>query len=148
MDRNVGAKNVQLLRSLLQKQYEEAIAKMKDGAGFTYNFTKDKPYFELVLRVEERDFTFKVMEQELRDKQSEINTLREMVKLAEKNPIVETVHEFGSDVVAHQKRGDFHRLVICCRPLPQKVSEWQPREEVIHFDAFCGQWDCVEKIPF
>lgn len=146
MDRNVGAKNVQLLRSLLQKRYEEEIAKLRDN--FTYNFSKEKPYFELVLRVDERDFTFKVMAQELSEKQHEINTLREALKLAEKNPIVETIHEFGSDVVAHQKRGDFHRLVICCRPLPQKASEWQPREQMIHFEAFCGQWDSVEKIPF
>jgi len=146
MERNVGVKNVQLLRSLLQKQYEAEIAKLREN--FTYNFTKDKPYFELVLRVDERDFTFKVMQQELSEKQHEIETLKASLKLAEKNPIVETVHEFGDEVVAHQKRGDFHRIVLCCRPLPQKVSEWQPRESPIHFESFCIQWDTVEKIPF
>lgn len=61
--------------------------------------------------------------------------------------IHETIDEFGDDVVAHQKRGNFHRLVLCCKP-PQQVSEWVPHNESATLGSFCATWDNVEKIPF
>lgn len=60
--------------------------------------------------------------------------------------LTEQLHEFGDDVLAHQKRGDFHRLVLCCRPLPQKVSQWEPRENIILFEGYFAQWDNVDKV--
>jgi hypothetical protein len=61
--------------------------------------------------------------------------------------MTEQLYENGDEVVAHQKRGDFHRLVLCCRPLPQKVSPWTEREDIILFEGwfaqFCGNVDKV-----
>lgn len=62
--------------------------------------------------------------------------------------IHETIEEFGDDVVAHQKRGNEHRLVLCNRPLPQQVGEWVPHNESATLGSFCATWNKVDKIPF
>jgi hypothetical protein len=38
--------------------------------------------------------------------------------------MIETLHNAGEDVLAHQTRDGKHRLVLCCRPVPQKVGKW------------------------
>lgn len=62
-----------------------------------------------------------------------------------KLPIHETIDEFGDDVVAHQKRGNFHRLVLCCKP-PQKVSDWVSHDEIATLDRYSATWNMVERI--
>lgn len=62
--------------------------------------------------------------------------------------IHETIDEFGDEVVAHQKRGNEHRLVLCKRPPPQTVSDWVPHNESIALGGFYATWNNVEKIPF
>ena len=62
--------------------------------------------------------------------------------------IHEVIYEFGDDVIAHQKRGDTHRIVVACLPLPQRVSEWFPKDQTVHFEEFVATWDKAEKIPF
>lgn len=63
-------------------------------------------------------------------------------------PIHETIDEFGDDVVSHQKRGNFHRLVLCNRPPPQTVTDWMPYDEPCSLGRFYATWNKVEVIPF
>lgn len=62
--------------------------------------------------------------------------------------IHETIDEFGDEVIAHQKKGNEHRLVLCKRPPPQDVSEWVAHDQVAWLGPYRATWDKVEKIPF
>jgi len=60
----------------------------------------------------------------------------------------ETIDEFGDDVVAHQKEGNFHRLILCCKP-PQLKGEWVRSDEVARVATYRATWNKVEEeIPF
>lgn len=61
--------------------------------------------------------------------------------------MTETIHEFGDDVVAHQFRGEEHRLVLCTRPPPQTASDWVQREQICVVGNYSATWDNVEKVP-
>lgn len=139
MDRNVGQKNQWVLRKLLQKQFEEASAKI--GGIFTYNFTKEKPYFELTLRVKEEDFTNLVKDAELSDLKVKVRELEDKLVAAE--TIREDIVTINGTVLAHQKRGSFHRLVVCGE-LPQLTSVWKPMDETCHIQGYRATWNYVD----
>jgi L-fucose isomerase-like protein len=43
--------------------------------------------------------------------------------------MTETIYDVETEVLAHQKQGDRHRLVHCCNP-PQKIGEWAHKSHV------------------
>lgn len=157
MKRNVGKNNVHILRSLLEKKFKEAMSKI--GETFRHDFSYEKPHYELTLRVDAYDFATSVMETELLSLQRKLNKAEARVMELEaehsaptcehfQGPLTETIHEFGQVVVSHQKKGNYHRLVICCTP-PQKVSDWVPRLQPAELGDYIASWDKVEdRIPF
>ena len=160
MKRNVGQKTVHVLRDLLKKKFEEKLREIIPT--FRHDFTYEKPYFDFTIRVDAYDFATTVMEQELSSMSRKLKAAEEKIKRLEderygdtaplfdidfQGEMTEVIYEFGAAVVAHQKKGRFHRLVICCTP-PQLTSEWAMDGEVIHFHNFAATWDNVEKMPF
>jgi hypothetical protein len=65
------------------------------------------------------------------------------------NDITEVLWEFGKDVLAHQKCGQYprqqHRLVYCCTP-PQLVSPWVRDDQTCSVHNYTATWDEVTKL--
>ena len=150
MKRSVNERTLWALRKLLRREFDAAMDKIKDN--FRHDFTKEKPCYEVALRVDAHEFASTVMEAEISELKRQLKEHMPMVcsnTLSAALEITETLHEFGPDVVAHQKRGDMHRLVLCHRPPPQVASEWVVRGNCATLNEFCATWDGgVEQCPF
>jgi hypothetical protein len=123
-----------VLRKLMEHKFQVAMEKLDS--------------FEVTLRIDAHEFV-EAMEAEISELKRDLKLVE--TKLAEevqRPKIHETVDEFGDDVVVHQKMGNFHRLVLACRPLPQKNTEWVPYHESVTLGGYVATWNNVEKCPF
>lgn len=165
MRRQVGQRTQFALRKLLEKAFEREMDKLKGH--FTYNFSREKPYFEMTLKVHADDFAAEVMEQEISILQRKLKAAHDKCERLERErysddapltdpefagEMTETIHEFKDDVIAHQKKGSYHRVVLCIsKPSasnPQPTSLWTRKEDQINFRNWVATWDKVEQIPF
>ncbi len=157
MKRNVGQKTVHVFRTLLKKKFDEKLKEI--GSDFRHDFSYEKPYFELTIRLDAYDFATTIMEQELLSLGRKLAAANKRIAVLEgghdvnaevenlQAEIQEQIYTELHEVVSHQKKGMYHRLVICCTP-PQRISKWVPRKENISFGPYHATWDKVEEIPF
>lgn len=142
MKRQVGLRTKWALKKLLEKAFLRELKAWPKH--FTHNFSREKPYFEVTVRVTADEFAAEVMEAEISILQKKLKSAQDKIErlqavqpkdmeltlpeqAARDGFMDETIHECGEHVLAHQTKTEdgkkWHRLVYC-GDLPQVTSEW------------------------
>ncbi len=168
MKRQVGLRTKWALKKLLEKAFLRELK--KQDRFFTHNFSREKPYFEVTLRVNADEFAAEVMEAEISVLQKKLKSAQDKVLRLEQErydpapnlkgmdqtlpevlgAMTEKLWEFGEHVIAHQQKTEdgkrYHRLVYCTLQLPQPTSEWVQLPEIVSIEAEGNHFTATEKI--